>query len=42
MLKSATAAAAEQILSGLNEGDVVVLYPSDRVRDGTRVTQRDN
>ncbi|MFO0829216.1 MAG: HlyD family efflux transporter periplasmic adaptor subunit [Phycisphaerales bacterium] len=29
-----------QILSGLEAGDQVVVYPSDRVRDGVRVTPR--
>jgi HlyD family secretion protein len=27
-----------QVLEGLNEGDEVILYPGDRVRDGQRVT----
>lgn len=30
-----------QILEGLEEGDPVVVYPSDRVRDGVRVTPRE-
>jgi HlyD family secretion protein len=29
-----------EILSGLAEGDEVVMYPSDRVRDGVRITPR--
>jgi HlyD family secretion protein len=29
-----------QILSGLEQGDQVVLYPSDRIRDGVRVRAR--
>jgi HlyD family secretion protein len=29
-----------QILSGLGERDAVVIYPSDRVRDGVRVRMR--
>ena len=29
-----------EILSGLAEGDQVVLHPSDRILDGTSVTQR--
>jgi HlyD family secretion protein len=29
-----------QVLSGLNEGDRVVLHPSDRIRDGTRINER--
>lgn len=31
---------AVQILSGLNEGDTVVLYPGDKVSDGVRLTDR--
>jgi HlyD family secretion protein len=30
-----------EILSGLAPGDVVVLHPSDRVREGTRVAERE-
>jgi HlyD family secretion protein len=30
-----------EVLSGLDAGDEVVLYPSDRVEDGARVTRRD-
>jgi HlyD family secretion protein len=29
--------AETQVLEGLQEGDEVVLYPSDRVREGQRV-----
>jgi HlyD family secretion protein len=29
-----------QILDGLDEGDVVILHPSDRIRDGVAVTSR--
>lgn len=29
-----------EILSGLSEGDKVVMHPSDRVRDGARIAQR--
>lgn len=29
-----------QILNGLEEGDTLVLYPSDRIEDGVRVTSR--
>ena len=29
-----------EVLSGLAGGDIVVLHPSDRVREGTRVAQR--
>ena len=29
-----------EVLSGLNERDEVILYPSDRVEDGVRVTRR--
>lgn len=29
---------AAQVLSGLREGDIVVLYPGDRLHDGTRVS----
>jgi HlyD family secretion protein len=31
---------AAEVLSGLSEGDRVVLHPSDRVSDGTRVAER--
>ena len=31
---------AAQVLSGLEEGDAVVLYPGDRVRDGVTVVDR--
>jgi len=30
-----------EVLSGLSEGDQVVLHPSDRVSDGARIAQRD-
>ena len=30
-----------EILSGIEAGDTIVLHPSDRVRDGTRVTKRE-
>jgi HlyD family secretion protein len=30
-----------RIVSGLQEGDVVILYPSDRLADGVRVTSRE-
>jgi HlyD family secretion protein len=30
-----------EVLSGLSDGDSVVLHPSDRVSDGARVTQRE-
>jgi len=30
-----------QILSGLNEGDTVILYPGDRLHDGQRVQPMD-
>jgi HlyD family secretion protein len=33
---------AAEVLSGLAEGDRVVLHPSDRVRDGTAVSQRES
>ena len=33
---------AVEIKSGLSEGDRVVLHPSDRVANGTRVAQREN
>lgn len=33
--------AAVQILDGLAQGDLVVLFPSDRIRSGTRVRHRD-
>jgi HlyD family secretion protein len=29
-----------QVLSGLKQGEQVVLHPSDRVRDGVAVTAR--
>lgn len=29
-----------EVLSGLSQGDAVVLHPSDRVADGTRIVQR--
>jgi HlyD family secretion protein len=29
-----------EILSGLGEGDMVVLHPGDRIRAGTRVASR--
>jgi HlyD family secretion protein len=31
---------AAEVLSGLSEGDRVVLHPSDRVTDGKRITER--
>jgi HlyD family secretion protein len=31
-----------ELLSGLSEGDRVVLHPSDRVKDGTRVAERES
>jgi len=31
---------AVEILDGVNDGDIVVLFPSDRVRDRTRVEHR--
>ena len=30
-----------EILSGVGAGDAIILHPSDRVRDGTRVIKRD-
>jgi HlyD family secretion protein len=30
-----------EVLSGLSPGDRVVLHPSDRVRDGAAVSQRE-
>jgi len=30
-----------EVISGLSEGDQVVLHPSDRVQDGTAVAQRE-
>jgi len=30
-----------EVLGGLEEGDVVIVYPSDRARDGARVVVRD-
>lgn len=32
---------AAEVISGLSEGDRVVLHPSDRVADGTRIAQRE-
>jgi HlyD family secretion protein len=32
---------AAQVLSGLAAGDRVVLHPSDRIRDGTAVSERE-
>lgn len=32
--------AAAEVVSGLEEGEAVIAYPSDRVRDGVRVTPR--
>ncbi len=31
-----------QVLEGLSEGDQVVLHPSDRIRDGSAVSERDS
>ena len=30
-----------EVLDGMKEGDVVIIYPSDRIRDGMRVSSRD-
>ena len=30
-----------EVLSGLSEGDKIVLHPSDRVKDGKAIEQRD-
>jgi HlyD family secretion protein len=30
-----------EVLSGLSAGDKVVVHPSDRIADGTRVAQRE-
>jgi len=29
-----------QVISGLKEGDQVILHPSDRIRDGGRISER--
>ena len=33
-------ARAAEILSGLSEGDQVILHPSDRIRDGVALARR--
>jgi hypothetical protein len=34
-------AKSAQVLAGLEEGAVVIIYPGDKKRDGVRVTTRD-